>query len=41
MNIDGEGVIDLGEAREGEYVGHSESEGEININIAEYSWISY
>lgn len=39
MNIGGEGVMDLGEAREGEYVGHRESDGEININIAEYSRI--
>lgn len=31
--------MDLGEAREGEYVGHRESDGEININIAEYSRI--
>ena len=39
MNIGGEGVMNLGEAREGEYVGRRESDGEININIAEYSQI--
>ena len=41
MNMGGEGVMDLGEAKEGEYAGHSESEGEINTSIAEYARISY
>lgn len=40
VNIGGEGLIDLQDTKEGEYAGHSESEVERNVGIAEYFYIS-